>query len=153
MTPAIEIPEAARRRHAELVTQIRGHDYRYHVLDDPAISDQTYDALYHELRALEAEYPDLCAADSPTQRVGAGPRTDLRSVRHAVPMMSLDNTYTTAELTEFVRRVRDGLPSRAEPRYCIEPKLDGASVEILYRDGKLSEGSTRGDGVSGEEIS
>lgn len=152
MTTAREIPQAARRRHAELVAEIRAHDYRYHVLDDPSISDQTYDSLYAELRTLEAEHPELGTADSPTQRVGAGPRTDLRSVRHAVPMMSLDNTYNTAELTEFVRRVRDGLPSRAEPQFCVEPKLDGASVEILYRDGKLTEGSTRGDGVTGEEI-
>ncbi len=146
------VPAEKRARHAALLRDIRAHDYRYHVLDDPIISDREYDALYRELRDLEAAYPELQSADSPTQRVGAGPRAELGNVMHVVPMMSLDNTYSMEELGEFVRRVREGLPQAASPSFCVEPKLDGASVEILYRDGKLTSGSTRGDGLSGEDI-
>lgn len=139
-------------RHEQLVREIQSHDYRYYVLDDPEIDDQSYDRLYAELKALESKYPSLATSESPTQRVGASPRSDLRTVDHVVPMMSLDNTYSQEELGEFMRRVRDGLSEQAKVQYCVEPKLDGASVEILYRGGKLSGGSTRGDGKSGEEI-
>ncbi|MGC4090641.1 MAG: hypothetical protein QM756_22765 [Polyangiaceae bacterium] len=140
------------QRHRELSDEIRAHDYRYYVLDDPQIGDCEYDALYAELRAIEARHPELVSADSPTQRVAGAPRGELRTVPHAVPMMSLDNTYNEAELRDFVRRVSDGLPTGATPRFCVEPKLDGGSIEVLYRDGKMVEGSTRGDGVSGESI-
>ncbi|HEV8550892.1 MAG TPA: NAD-dependent DNA ligase LigA, partial [Polyangiaceae bacterium] len=139
-------------KHEELVRAVRMHDHRYYVLDDPAISDRDYDALYAELRALEAAHPDLSTPDSPTQRVGAAPRGELKTVPHVVPMTSLDNTYSTEELGEFVRRVSDGLPASAEPAFCVEPKLDGASIEILYRDGRLVSGSTRGDGLTGEDV-
>jgi DNA ligase (NAD+) len=135
-----------------LVREIRAHDYDYYVLDAPTIDDRTYDALYAELRSLEAADPTLCNADSPTQRVGSDLRTDLRTVPHVAPMMSLDNTYSEADLNDFDRRVRDGLPGDARFRYVVEPKLDGASVEISYREGRLVSGSTRGDGKSGEEI-
>jgi DNA ligase (NAD+) len=144
--------KGAAARHRQLVTEIEGHDYRYYVLDDPSIGDREYDALYAELRALEAEHPELITPDSPTQRVAGMPRSDLRSVTHAVPMMSLDNTYSEADLRDFVRRVKDGLPTGSVPCFCVEPKLDGGSIEVLYREGKLVEGSTRGDGVQGEEI-
>ncbi len=143
---------SARDRHATLVREIRTHDYRYHTLDDPAITDREYDALYAELRALELEHPEFVTPDSPTQRVASELRADLRTVEHAVPMMSLDNTYNAEELRDFARRVLDGLPAGATPSFCVEPKLDGASIEVLYRDGRLVEGSTRGDGVSGESI-
>ena len=139
-------------RHRKLVEEIRAHDHRYYVLDDPQISDREYDALYAELRALETRHPELASPDSPTQRVGDSPRGELRTVPHVVPMMSLDNTYGEADLAEFVRRVRQGLPAAIEPSFCVEPKLDGGSIEVLYRDGKLVQGSTRGDGQSGEEI-
>jgi DNA ligase (NAD+) len=145
-------PAAARKRHDELVKELRAHDYRYYVLDDPEISDREYDELYRELRELETRHPDLSHEESPTQRVGGAPRGALKTVLHVVPMMSLDNTYNEQELADFLRRVAAGLPSRATPEFCVEPKLDGASVEILYRDGRLSSGSTRGDGVSGEDI-
>jgi len=128
------------------------HDHRYYVLDDPEISDREYDALYAELRALEAAHPELMTADSPTQRVGAAPRADMKTVPHVVPMTSLDNTYGTDDLAEFVRRVMDGLPESAKPEFCVEPKLDGASIEILYRNGRLASGSTRGDGLTGEDV-
>ena len=148
-------PADVRERHAALSREIHAHDYRYYVLDDPLIGDREYDALYRELRDLEERYPELSSADSPTQRVGGAPRSgsELVNVQHVVPMMSLDNTYSLEELGEFVRRVNEGLPTGAVPSFCVEPKLDGASVEILYRDGKLAGGSTRGDGISGEDVS
>ena len=144
--------DQAKARHAELVAELRAHDYRYYVLDDPALSDREYDELYAELRALESEHPELKTTSSPTQRVGDSLRTELRTVEHVVPMTSLDNTYNDEDLAEFERRVVSGLPARALAEFCIEPKLDGASVEILYRDGELVGGSTRGDGVRGEDI-
>lgn len=141
-----------RIEHERLVREVRAHDYRYYVLDDPSIDDHAYDRLYAQLKSLEANHPDLVTADSPTQRVGNEPRTDLSSVQHVAPMMSLDNTYSRGDLLEFDRRVRGGLTDGTLIQYCVEPKLDGASVEILYRGGKLAGGSTRGDGKSGEEI-
>jgi len=144
--------QAEFERHRKLVEEIRAHDHRYYVLDDPQITDQQYDALYAELRELERKRPELLTPESPTQRVGGAPRGELRTVPHVVPMMSLDNTYGDADLAEFVRRVRQGLPAAHTPEFCVEPKLDGGSIEILYRAGKLVQGSTRGDGQSGEEI-
>jgi DNA ligase (NAD+) len=141
-----------RDRHAELVLAVRTHDHRYHVMDDPIITDREYDALYAELRALEAAHPELVTPESPTQRVGAAPRSELKTVPHVVPMTSLDNTYDADELAEFVRRVEGGLPARAAAAFCVEPKLDGASIEILYREGRLEGGSTRGDGLTGEDV-
>jgi DNA ligase (NAD+) len=142
----------AKTRHDALVAEIRTHDYRYYVLDDPALTDREYDALYAELRALESEYPELKTGNSPTQRIADSLRTDLRTVPHVVPMMSLDNTYNDADLAEFERRVLAGLPAGSIAEFCVEPKLDGASVEIAYRDGELVGGSTRGDGIRGEDI-
>jgi DNA ligase (NAD+) len=139
-------------RHAELAKEIAAHDYRYHVLDDPVIPDAEYDALYAELREIEAAHPELAHADSPTRRVGNAPRSELRTVPHVAPMMSLDNTYNEADLAEFLRRVRTGLRDGVAVEFCVEPKLDGASVEVLYREGKLAGGSTRGDGTTGEDI-
>ena len=152
MTPRPLSNAEAKKRHDALAAEVRAHDYRYYVLDDPSLSDREYDALYAELRALEAGHPALKSASSPTQRVGDAPRSDLRTVPHVVPMMSLDNTYNDADLAEFERRVIAGLPAGAVSEFCVEPKLDGGSVEILYRDGQLVGGSTRGDGVSGEDI-
>jgi DNA ligase (NAD+) len=144
--------QAEFERHRKLVEEIRAHDHRYYVLDDPLIADRDYDALYAELRELERQYPELATLESPSQRIGAEPRGALRTVPHVVPMMSLDNTYNEADLAEFVRRVRQGLPAALTPSFCVEPKLDGGSIEVLYRGGKLVQGSTRGDGQNGEEI-
>lgn len=146
------VPEDYEKRHADLVREIAAHDYRYYVLDDPVLTDRDYDALYQELRALEAAHPALRTPDSPTLRVGSALRTDLKTVRHVERMMSLDNTYSEAELDEFMRRVTDGLRTGEIVVYTVEPKLDGASIEILYRDGRFAGGSTRGDGESGEDI-
>src|SRR6202000_146381 len=101
----VTTPAKAKKRHDQLVAEIRTHDYRYYVLDDPAIGDREYDALYAELRTLQEQYADLRSVTSPTQRVGDSLRTDLRTVPHVVPMMSLDNTYDFDELAEFERRV------------------------------------------------
>jgi DNA ligase (NAD+) len=144
MTPA--------ERHAQLAREIDAHNYRYYVLDDPSVPDAEFDALLRKLRELEHAHPELRTADSPTQRVGGEARTAATSVKHAVRMMSLDNAYTPEELAEFHQRVVDGLPDGEVPRFCIEPKLDGASLEIVYEGGRLVQASTRGDGETGEDI-
>lgn len=144
--------QAELERHRKLVEEILAHDHRYYVLDDPQIGDREYDTLYASLRELERAHPELVTPDSPTQRVGGSPRGELKTVPHVVPMMSLDNTYGEGDLVEFLRRVRQGLPAAVTPSFCVEPKLDGGSIEVLYRDGRLVQGSTRGDGQSGEEI-
>ena len=144
MTPA--------ERHAQLVREIDAHNYRYYVLDDPSVGDAEFDALLRELRALEEKHPKLLTADSPSQRVGGEARTAVVQVKHTVRMMSLDNCYSAEELSEFHRRVADGLPEGETPRFCIEPKLDGASVEVVYDGGRLVQASTRGDGETGEDI-
>src|SRR5215471_270009 len=108
------------RRHAELVRTIRAHDYRYYVLDDPAVTDREYDALLAELRQLEERQPELRSSESPTQRVSGAPRGDLRTVQHVERMLSLDNTYSEAELKEFLRRVEGGLPTGMRAAYCVE---------------------------------
>src|SRR5580704_19220827 len=139
-------------RHAQLVREIDAHNYRYYVLDDPIVSDAEFDALLRELRELETRHPDLATADSPTQRVGGEARTTVATVKHVVRMMSLDNCYTAEELAEFRRRVTDGLPEGTSSRFCVEPKLDGAGVEVVYEGGRLVQASTRGDGETGEDI-
>jgi DNA ligase (NAD+) len=139
-------------RHAELAHAIEAHNYRYYVLDDPSVSDADYDAMMRDLRAIEAEHPELVTPRSPSQRVSGEPREGVTKVKHAVRMFSLDNTYGTDDLAEFVRRVTDGLPSGAALDFCVEPKLDGASVEVVYEGGHLAQASTRGDGETGEDI-
>ena len=139
-------------RHAELCKEITEHDHLYYVLDAPRISDHQYDALFRELQALEREHPELVHPGSPTQRVGEQPREDVQKVEHEHPMFSLDNAYGHEELEDFDRRVRDGLGEDASIGYVAEPKLDGASIEILYREGVLTLGVTRGDGRVGEDV-
>ena len=135
--------------------QIRYHNYRYHVLDDPEVPDAEYDRLVRELQALEREYPELVTPDSPTQRVGDEPIAAFGTVEHQVPMLSLDNAFSEEELREFHRRVTERLELEADGDqliYAAEPKLDGAAVSLLYRDGVLVKGATRGDGTKGEDI-
>src|SRR5262245_47643361 len=140
-----------RHELAELRRAIAQHDYRYHVLDDPEISDAEYDALFRRLQALEAEHPALVTADSPTQRVGAAPLTAFGTVRHGQQMLSLGNVTTREEMDEFDARVRR-LLGRESVDYVVEPKLDGVAVELVYEDGALVVGSTRGDGIVGEDV-
>ena len=144
-------PASAAKRAAALREEIRGHDYRYYVLDEPSIPDARYDALFSELRALEAAHPELLTPDSPTQRVGGAPRADFAPVKHRVPMLSLRKCNTEEEFRDFDRRVRDGL-GRERIAYTAEPKLDGLAVSLTYDNGVLARAATRGDGETGEDI-
>lgn len=139
------------QRAEKLREQIDHHNYRYYVLDDPQIPDAEYDRLLRELQALEAEHPELVTPDSPTQRVGAQPLAAFGEVRHAVPMLSLDNAFDDDELADFDRRARERLEVD-DIEYTAEPKLDGLAVSLLYEDGRLVQGATRGDGTTGEDI-
>jgi DNA ligase (NAD+) len=137
----------------ELRDQIRHHENRYYVHDDPEISDEEFDRLLHELERLEAEHPDLVTADSPTQRVGGVPVSGFPTVEHLQPMLSLDNAYTEQELRAFDERVRRGAGLGDEPvTYVAELKIDGLSIALTYEDGRLVRGATRGDGMRGEEV-
>lgn len=140
-----------KREIEELRERIRHHNYLYYVLDRPEISDAEYDALFRRLQELEEEHPELVTPDSPTQRVGAPPAEGFKTAVHTVPMLSLGNAFSTDELREFDRRVRKLLDAD-EVIYIAEPKLDGLSVELVYRNGALVQGSTRGDGVNGEDV-
>lgn len=130
--------------------QIRYHEHRYYVLDEPEISDAEFDRLMKRLQALEAEHPELVTPDSPTQRVGGKPREGFVTVRHRRPMLSLDNAYSFDELREYDRRVREGT-GRAKLDYVCEHKLDGFSISLLYEDGVYVRAVTRGDGSEGED--
>lgn len=141
-----------RARHDALVRAIEAHNYRYYVLDDPTVSDAAFDALLRELRDLEGKNPELVTPDSPTQRVGGEARTGVTKVRRKVRMFSLDNAYSAEDVAEFERRVREGLPAGDHVEISVEPKLDGASVEVVYEGGRLVQASTRGDGEVGEDI-
>jgi len=142
---------APAERAAELRRLLNYHDYRYYVLDDPEIADVEYDHLLRELQALEREHPELVTPDSPTQRVGAAPVKAFGEVRHGIPMLSLDNAFSDEELLDFDRRVRERLGVE-RVRYVCEPKLDGLSMNLRYQDGVLVQAGTRGDGVTGEDI-
>jgi DNA ligase (NAD+) len=149
----------AKHRVGELSEQIREHDHRYYVLDKPSISDAAYDQLMRELQELEQEFPDLRAPDSPTQRVSGGLREGFKKVKHVRPLLSLDSLMGESEVREFDERVRkglglaeDGLFAEAQVAYMAEPKFDGLSVELVYQDGLLVRGSTRGDGEVGEDV-
>ena len=132
---------------------LRRYEYEYHVLDNPSVPDSEYDRLFHQLKALELEHPDLVTADSPTQRVGAKPLAGFRQIRHEMPMLSLDNAFSDEEFYAFVKRIEDRLIVLPKPlTFCCEPKLDGLAVSILYVNGVLSQAATRGDGSRGEDI-
>ena len=141
----------ARARHTQLVEEIRRHDHAYYVLAQPTISDQDYDRLYHELIDLEAKFSELITPDSPTQRVGGQPLKEFKPVRHLVPMTSLDNTYSQADLREFVNRVQRILPKETL-EWIVEPKIDGVAINLRYEKGVFTCGATRGDGTTGDEI-
>ena len=140
----------ARQRVEALRIEIRKHDHRYYVLDDPLITDQEYDSLIRELERLEGEFPELITPDSPTQRVGGAPIDEFRTVRHTTPLFSLSNAFEDGELRDFDRRVRQ--LSGSEVDYLVEPKIDGLSVVLTYENGEFVLGATRGDGIFGEDI-
>ena len=139
-------------RLAELRQQIQHHDYRYHVLDDPQLSDARYDALKRELLAIEQEHPDWITPDSPSQRVGGTPRQGFATVEHQIPMLSLDNAAAREDIEAFDARLKRFLEREEPVPYSAEPKYDGIAVELLYENGLFVLGSTRGDGRVGEDI-
>ena len=144
-------PESVRQEVAALRLEIAGHNQRYYQDAAPTITDQEYDALYRQLADLETAYPDLRTPDSPTQRVGGAPLEEFTQIRHRVPMLSLDNTYSEEEVAEFYRRVQKALPGREVP-VIVEPKIDGVAVSLFYEKGALQYAATRGDGVTGDDI-
>jgi len=143
--------EEAKKEIERLRKEIRHHDYRYYVLNEPEISDAEYDKLMRRLQKLEEMFPDLTTPDSPTQRVGAPPKEEFGTVRHSIPMLSLSNAFEESEVYDFDRRVKKGL-NGGKPEYVAEPKIDGLAVEIVYERGMMRVGSTRGDGEVGEDI-
>lgn len=137
----------------QLRETLRHHEYLYHVLDTPEIPDSEYDRLFHQLKALEQQHPELITPNSPTQRVGAKPLSGFAQITHEIPMLSLDNAFSDEEFYAFVKRIQDRLtvlPEKLE--FCCEPKLDGLAVSILYVNGVLTQAATRGDGTTGEDI-
>jgi DNA ligase (NAD+) len=144
------VPVDARDRHAGLAQELDEHRYRYYVLDRPTISDGQYDAMFREITALEERYPSLRTPDSPTQKVGDVYSTDFAPVEHLERMMSLDNAFTDAELVAWAQRVEREVGTGAE--YLCELKVDGLAVALVYEDGRLVRGATRGDGHAGEDI-
>ena len=143
--------DSHQQRHAELAKDIRRHDRAYYVEAQPTVSDREYDQLYRELLDLEASHPELRTFDSPSQRVGGEPIDGFETVRHAVPMMSLDNTYSQEEVREFVERVQKLLPGESLD-WVVEPKADGIAISLRYEEGQFTVGATRGDGVAGDDV-
>ncbi len=143
-----------RQKADELRARLRAADHAYYVLDRPILSDAEYDRSMRELAELEAAHPELVVPDSPTQRVGGTPSDDFAKVAHREPMLSIANAMSDEELAEFDARVRRllGLPEEAAVDYVCEPKLDGLAVELVYEEGTFAMGSTRGDGVHGEDV-
>ncbi|MBS0485380.1 MAG: NAD-dependent DNA ligase LigA [Proteobacteria bacterium] len=143
--------EKMNQRARALRTEIERHNYRYYVLDNPAIPDAEYDRLLRELQLIEQDYPQLITAESPTQRVGAAPLKAFAQITHAIPMLSLSNAFEDGEAEAFDRRVREGLTAD-EIEYAAEPKFDGLAVSLRYENGVFKTGATRGDGYTGEDI-
>ena len=145
--------QAIRDEAARLRAELDDANYRYYVLDEPRLTDADYDRRLRRLQELEEAYPELATPDSPTQRVGAAPAAGFPEIQHAVPMLSLDNAFNEEELTAFVKRVADRLETDGEGlAFCCEPKFDGAAVSLVYENGVLASGATRGDGRTGEGI-
>src|SRR5689334_14415225 len=143
--------KAARERAQALRSQLADANYRYHVLDEPTITDAEYDRLMRELEALEAEHPELRTPDSPTQRVGAAPSREFAEVRHGIPMLSLANAFSEEEVGDFVRRIRERLGDN-NLEFAVEPKFDGLAISLRYENGVFVRGATRGDGETGEDV-
>jgi DNA ligase (NAD+) len=137
---------------AALREEIRRHDYQYYVLDAPTVPDSEYDRLFRELQALELAHPDLVTPDSPTRRVGGAPLKAFDAITHRMPMLSLNNAFAEDEVAAFDRRAREGL-GLEQIEYAVEPKFDGLAITLTYENGLLTQGATRGDGYTGEDVS
>src|SRR5580700_4800972 len=144
----------AKAEHARLAAEIAGHDRRYYQDDAPSVSDADYDRLRKRYGAIEAHFPDLRTLESLTQRVGAAPSARFAKIRHAVPMLSLDNAFAEQDVVDFVGRIRRflRLPEDEEIVFSAEPKIDGLSMSLRYENGELVTGATRGDGSEGEDV-
>ena len=136
-----------------LSDKLHEHSYRYHVLDDPAVTDAEYDRLFTELQRLESQHPELIFEDSPTQRVGAKPSDGFSQVRHDIPMLSLSNAFSEEDVYAFAKRINDRLGQHDDIDFVAEPKLDGLAVSLIYENGLFVQAATRGDGTTGEDIS
>ena len=144
--------DRAQKEILALRQDIEKHNYQYHVADNPLITDAEYDRLFRRLQELEREYPELATPDSPTQKVGAPPLEKFSTVQHTIPMLSLNNATDEEELRDFQERIQRFLKHNDVIEYAVEPKIDGLAVELVYVDGRFTVGSTRGDGVNGEDI-
>src|SRR3990172_2092645 len=144
--------EEIKKEILRLRQEIEKHNRHYYVLDDPLVSDAEYDRLFRRLVELEKQHPELASPDSPTQRVGAPPLEKFATVRHTLPMLSLKNANNQEEMEEFEERIRRFLKSSQPIEYVVEPKIDGVAVELVYAQGRFVVGSTRGDGINGEDI-
>jgi DNA ligase (NAD+) len=140
------------QRVLELRREIEQHDYRYYVLNEPSVPDAEYDRLMTELREIEAAHPELLTPDSPTQRVSGIAASEFAEARHAIPMLSLENGFSDEDLVDFDRKVRERLGTSGPVEYSAEPKIDGLAISVLYRDGVYARAATRGDGVTGEDV-
>ncbi|MFZ1319712.1 MAG: NAD-dependent DNA ligase LigA, partial [Candidatus Nitrotoga sp.] len=143
--------ELVPQRIAHLRGEIERHNYQYHTLDAPLITDAEFDAMFRELQTLETQYPSLATPDSPSQRIGAAPLLSFAKVVHRSPMLSLNNAFNEEEVRAFDTRTRETL-GVAEVDYSVEPKFDGLAVTLTYRDGIFVQGATRGDGEVGEDV-
>src|ERR1044071_5672707 len=147
-------PNQAKREHARLEVQIKQHDEAYYQKDAPLVPDAEYDALRQRYNAIEERFPDLRTLDSLSRKVGAAPARGFAKVRHAVPMLSLENAFSDSDVTDFVGRIRRflNLKEDAELAFTAEPKIDGLSMSLRYEDGELKVAATRGDGAEGEDV-
>ncbi|OGT15094.1 MAG: DNA ligase (NAD(+)) LigA [Gammaproteobacteria bacterium RIFCSPLOWO2_02_FULL_38_11] len=136
----------------ELREKIQEHNYLYHVLDAPHISDAEYDILFKKLVALENQYPEYITADSPTQRIGATPSKEFKESKHRIPMLSLENAFSEDDVFAFNKRIHEKLQTNKQLTFCCEPKMDGLAINLLYIDGHYTQAATRGDGIVGEDI-
>ena len=146
------MPTSVKKQIESLREQLRYHAYQYYVLDDPDIPDAEYDRLHKQLVALEEENPEFVTSDSPTQRVGSTPLTSFDQIQHQMPMLSLDNVFSSDELQSFYQRIQDRLKSESDIEFTAEPKLDGLAISIRYEKGELIYAATRGDGSTGENV-
>jgi DNA ligase (NAD+) len=146
--------EDAKKDIEELKQKIRYHDYRYYVLNAPVISDYEYDQMMRKLKSLEERYPQFKMPDSPTQRIGGKPLEKFEKIKHKIPMFSLEDAFSPDEAREFDKKVKRFLkfPSEKDISYSVEPKFDGLSISLIYENGILKQASTRGDGVTGEDV-
>ncbi len=143
--------QEARQQLATLREELNQNNYEYHVLDNPTVPDAEYDLKMRKLKEIEAEYPELITADSPSQRVGGEPLDSFKKVTHRVPMLSLGNVFNEEDIKDFDRRVREGLGTD-HVTYVCELKIDGLAISLQYQDGLFLQGATRGDGTTGEDI-